>query len=244
MSVETAPGLSIASATGIDVSLPVAGAGARAYAFAIDWISRLILALAWYVVAVFIYNGDGSLRAPPAASARWFFAAVAPALAIYFLYHPVAEIVMRGRTPGKRSAGIRIVTRHGGVPGIGALAVRNIFRLIDSLPGFYGIGLTVMVFSRDSLRFGDMAAGTLLVYEHGDAETAPPLAAAERLGALDAVGAEIVADLLQRWGDLEPEARVRLSRRVLERYLGASADLSEGDELSWRSRIERLARPA
>jgi len=62
-----------------------------------------------------------------------------------------------------RSAGIRIVTRAGAPPGAGALLVRNIFRLIDSLPVAYGVGLTLMVLTRESLRCGDMAAGTLLV---------------------------------------------------------------------------------
>jgi len=41
-----------------------------------------------------------------------------------------------------------------------------------------------------------------------------------------------------------PDARIRLARQLLQRYLGAEADLSAGDELEWRSRLERLARPA
>ena len=44
----SAPGLNIDSDTGIDVSLPVAGPGARAYAFLVDWHVRVILALAWF----------------------------------------------------------------------------------------------------------------------------------------------------------------------------------------------------
>ena len=38
-------------------------------------------------------------------------------------------------------AGVRIVARDGGVPSAGALLARNVFRLIDSLPVFYGVGL-------------------------------------------------------------------------------------------------------
>ena len=41
---------------------------------------------------------------------------------------------MRGRTPGKRIAGVRLVTREGDIPGVGALLLRNVFRLLDSLP--------------------------------------------------------------------------------------------------------------
>jgi hypothetical protein len=166
-----------------------------------------------------------------------------PAFAIYFLYHPVLEVLMRGRTPGKRSAGIQVVTRSGGLPGAGALLVRNVFRLIDSLPVAYGVGLTLMVLTRESLRCGDMAAGTLLVYERSVADSDLLQSAARRVGRLDPVGAEIVADLLERWESLVPEARVRLARQLLQRYLGAAADLSEADELQWRSRLELLARP-
>jgi len=67
--------------------------------------------------------------------------------------------------------------------------------------------------------------------------------AAQRVGKLDTLGAEIAADLLQRWPNLVPEARIRLARLLLQHYLGAEADLSEADELQWRARVERLARP-
>jgi uncharacterized RDD family membrane protein YckC len=240
---QVAPGLIIDSVTGIEVSLPIAGPGVRSFAFIIDWHIRTVLALAWYVAAGLLYNGRWSLSAPLTNDARWFAAVVLPALAIYFLYQPLAELAMRGRTPGKRSAGIRVVTRQGGPPGVGPLLVRNVFRLIDSLPAFYGVGLALVVFTRDHVRCGDMAAGTLLVYDRSDADALPPEAVAVRLGTLDAAGAEIVADLLQRWPALMPEARVRLARAVLQRYLGSAADLSDGDELQWRARLERLATP-
>jgi len=237
------PALSVDSVTGIDVSLPIAGPGARSYAFIIDWHIRLILALAWYVVAASVVNGDFSLAAPTAHPQRWFAVVLVPALAIYFLYHPVVEVAMRGSTPGKRRVGIRVVTRAGGPAGAGALLVRNVFRLIDSLPVFYGVGLTLTVLTRDSLRCGDMAAGTLLVYERSAADTELLQNAAQRIGKLDTAGAEIAADLLQRWTSLVPEARIRLARQLLQRYLGADADLRPGDDLEWRSRLERLARP-
>jgi uncharacterized RDD family membrane protein YckC len=240
---EPLPGLSVDSVTGIDVSLPVAGPGVRSFAFLIDWHIRLLLALAWWLLGSFLYNGRLALNAPLAHQQAWFGTVMLPAFAIYFLYHPVLEVLMRGRTPGKRSAGIQVVTRSGGLPGAGALLVRNVFRLIDSLPVAYGVGLTLMVLTRESLRCGDMAAGTLLVYERSVADSDLLQSAARRVGRLDPVGAEIVADLLERWESLVPEARVRLARQLLQRYLGAAADLSEADELQWRSRLELLARP-
>src|SRR5271170_3370430 len=121
----SAPDLSIDSDTGVEVSLPVAGPGARAYAFLVDWHVRAVLALAWYTLAALIFNGGLRLRPPLTNDARWFIWVVAPAFVIYFLYHYVLEAAMHGRTPGKRLAGVRIAARDGGVPSAGALLTRN-----------------------------------------------------------------------------------------------------------------------
>ncbi|HEV7714670.1 MAG TPA: hypothetical protein VGO53_03690, partial [Steroidobacteraceae bacterium] len=51
------PDLVVDSVTGVDVSLPVAGPGVRAYAFVIDWHIRAVLFVAWYVVCALVYNG-------------------------------------------------------------------------------------------------------------------------------------------------------------------------------------------
>jgi len=240
---EVAPGLVVDSVTGIDVSLPVAGPGARAYAFLVDWHIRVILALGWFVLGALLYNGRFSLSPPLTNDVRWFGAVVAPALAIYFLYHHAVELAMRGSTPGKRMAGVRIVARDGGAPSAGALLTRNVFRLVDSLPLFYGVGLVAVVLTRDNLRIGDMAAGTLLVFEHADARLPTPAADAQRVSRLDAAGAEIVAELLERWPALQPEARVRLARQVLTRYGADPAESGNHDDAAWRTRLERLARP-
>ena len=233
------PDLTVDSVTGVDVSLAVAGPGARSYAFLIDWHIRLILACAWYAAGALLFNGRMSLAAPALPSGRWFALVLLPAAAIYFLYHYVLEIVMRGRTPGKRAAGVQIVTRAGGAPGVGALLTRNVFRLIDSLPLCYGVGLVAAAVTREHLRIGDMAAGTLLVYERGGTA----LAELGGHGELDAAGTEIVHELLARWAQLEPEARVRLAQRVLARYAPETGDgnaaTADGEVL--RGRLERLA---
>jgi uncharacterized RDD family membrane protein YckC len=229
--------LAIDSVTGIDVSLPVAGAGARALAFLGDWHIRFVLALAWFAAAGFIYNGRLSLTAPVGNEPSWIGAVVAPPLAIYFLYHPLLEIVMRGRTPGKRWAGVRIAARDGGVPGIGPLLVRNVFRLIDSMPLFYGVGLVLTVLTREHVRVGDMAAGTLLVYDGRNA--ALPVAAAGD-ARLDPVGLELAAELLERWPELTPAARVHLAQQLLTRHVAGI--VPESDEGALRAQLQQLLR--
>jgi uncharacterized RDD family membrane protein YckC len=235
---EVAPGHVIDSATGIDVSLPRAGPGARSYAFIADWHIRLVLALAWYVVGALLYNGRPSLSPPLTNEAQWFGLIVAPALAIYFLYHYVVELALHGSTPGKRMAGVRIVTRDGSAPSAGALLLRNVFRVIDSIPLMYGVGLILVVATRDNVRLGDIAAGTLLVYERGRGEL--PLDAGARGGALDAPGAEILAELLERWPTLGTEARVALARQFWLRYCGDTATLGD-DDGEWHARLQQLA---
>src|SRR5207237_1086430 len=96
--------------------------------------------------------------------------------------------------------------------------------------------------TRDHLRIGDMAAGTLLVFERAEARLPGSAAAAARgAGHLDAAGAEIVAELLERWSTLTPEARQRLARQVLERYGGGEPAASRLAS-DYRLRAHELAR--
>jgi uncharacterized RDD family membrane protein YckC len=257
------PDLAVDSVTGVDVSLPVAGPGARAYAFLLDWHIRAILGIAWYVVAALIYNGRLSLSAPLNPAAGWFAFVVTPAAAIYFLYHYVLEIAMHGRTPGKRMAGVHIVARDGGTPTVGSLLTRNVFRLVDSLPLFYGVGLVATMLTRDHVRVGDMAAGTLLVYSRTATALFEHVNVASLGQGLDAASAEIVNDLLQRWSTLDVAARRRLTREVLSRYghlpmeskervqlndtstdtgTQPSSTRSADDDTPLRMQLERLAR--
>jgi uncharacterized RDD family membrane protein YckC len=239
---EAAPELSIDSATGIDVTLPLAGAGVRSYAFVVDWHIRLVLALAWYYAGALLYNytrgGEFTVAMPVDTDPLWFGAVLSPALALYFLYHPVLELGMRGSTPGKRLAGVRVVTREGGAPSAGALLVRNVFRLVDSLPVAYALGLTLAALTREHVRCGDMAAGTLLVY----VTASPGLAVspASTAGSLDVASAELVAELLARWHGLTVAARAALARQLLERCGRAAGELAPLDDAALHQALVAL----
>jgi uncharacterized membrane protein SpoIIM required for sporulation/uncharacterized RDD family membrane protein YckC len=163
--MQSTPDLVADSVTGVEVVLPIAGPGARSFAFLIDWLIRTILAVTWFVVSALVHNGRWSLAQPVVPDAGWFILVLTPTAVIFLLYHPILEIAMRGRTPGKRMAGIRIVDRAGTSPSIAALAARNAFRIIDSFPLTYGVGLTFAMATRDHVRIGDLAAGTVLIYD-------------------------------------------------------------------------------
>ncbi|HSY07835.1 MAG TPA: stage II sporulation protein M [Steroidobacteraceae bacterium] len=157
--------LFVDSVTGVDVALRIAGPGARSFAFLLDWCFRAVVAIAWWVVAAPLYNHRLSLARPLEPDALWFALVAGPPLAIFLLYHPVLEVLMGGRTPGKRIAAVRIIAQDGATPSVGALLVRNVFRVIDSLPVVYGVGLLTAMIRDDHVRIGDLAAGTLLVYD-------------------------------------------------------------------------------
>jgi uncharacterized RDD family membrane protein YckC len=235
--------LRVPSVTGIDLELRIAGPGARSYAFVIDWHIRVLAALGWLLAGALATGG--AFGAPLEPSTGYTFGVIAPSATIYFLYHPVLEIVMRGRTPGKRIAGVRIVKRDGGAPGIGALLIRNAFRLVDSLPMFYLVGLGATIVTEQSVRIGDIAAGTLLVYDEARPDEALdglPLEAVARLGLENA---ELVRDMLTRWNEIRPQAREDLARGLLGKLRIQEIDATDaGRRAQLEQLIGRTAGPA
>jgi uncharacterized membrane protein SpoIIM required for sporulation/uncharacterized RDD family membrane protein YckC len=161
----TPPVIAVPSATGVDARVVLAGPGARAIAFVLDWLLRGALSLAWLLLAAWAILGNLDFDIPADVETLWYLAGAVPATAIYFLYHPVLEPLMAGRTPGKRMTGLRVLTPEGLVPSTGALVTRNVFRIIDSMPAFYVVGLSFVMFGRRHLRLGDLAAGTVLAVE-------------------------------------------------------------------------------
>lgn len=59
------------------------------------------------------------------------------------LFHFCLESLM-GRTPGKKSVGITVVSGDGSPPSTRALAIRNLLRPLDFVVG-YGLGFVTMV---------------------------------------------------------------------------------------------------
>jgi uncharacterized RDD family membrane protein YckC len=202
---------------------------------------RIIIAGLWLFVASAVMQFHLEWKSQGA------LLAVLPPLAFYFLYHPVLEIAMSGQTPGKRMAGVRILSRSGGQASVAALLIRNIFRLIDSLPGFYLVGLVTCLFSQHRVRVGDFAAGTLLVVE--DLEGEKSLARVESLAArstLPLETLELADQILERWDSLQPEKREEIARALLAQILpaGDAADLSIWTERRLRAQLKALLHPA
>ncbi|MGH8582672.1 MAG: RDD family protein, partial [Gammaproteobacteria bacterium] len=198
--------------------LPVAGLGARSYAFVIDWHIRIALLLAWFLFVIAL-----GLDIASGWSEVWAgvpdlgLLVLAPPLALYFLYHPVLEVLYRGSTPGKRLAGVRIVASDGQDASTGALVIRNVFRLVDSLPGFYLVGIITVLMTRQQLRIGDLAAGTLLVYESGLSSLAFAALGEAQSDLKSWEARETALALLERWGSLDKTTRRSLATALLRK---------------------------
>lgn len=238
-----AESLRVASVTGVDLDLCIAGLGGRSYAFVVDWHIRAVGAIAWYGLGSLILYGDLTVPQQSDIDTPFLLIVVLPTLLVYVLYHPVLEIVMQGRTPGKRIAGVRIVSLDGQVPGVGALLIRNVLRMLDSLPSFYVVGLTVVLTTRQSRRVGDIAAGTLLVYEGAEYASAAFEEASFLVTDTEQADVEadvekvaLVRELLRRWKHLTPAAR----RQLAGRLLGEDRDAHAEDDL--KRRLEALIR--
>jgi uncharacterized RDD family membrane protein YckC len=215
--------LDLQTVDAVNLGLEIAGIGSRAYAFTIDLHIRVLAALAWLLPATWLLPRFGT-----SLGEAGILLMLGPPALIYLLYHPVLEIAMRGRTPGKRYASLRILTLDGRTPGAGALLLRNIFRILDSMPGVYALGLVAMAVTAQRTRIGDIAAGTVVVFD-----------GVRHAGALDALRAEaamspqatlLVRELLDRWPELEAGVRRQLAQRLLEPSAGdADALVIDGE---------------
>ena len=209
------------SADAMSYTLEIAGVGARSYAFVLDWHIRLLVALVWLYLAAFLFydlSVFSTLFEEDTADNTAAWVVFMPAVIVYFFYHPVLETVMHGSTPGKRMAGVRIMTLEGFTPGIGSILIRNIFRLIDGLPGVYTVGLLVAIFTRNHVRIGDIAAGTVLVYEKQTGKQSLSDVAQQSLNSsLSAENYDLLLELLERWNQLDKNQRIRLGQNYLKK---------------------------
>jgi len=225
----------------VEVDFELAGPGSRFCAMIIDTLLMFLVMflLAMILLALNIAFFDNLRRSfGPSGNRLGGWLTWVNALAILFLfgiffgYYAFFEMVMRGQTPGKRSMKIRVIRDDGTPAAAMDILVRNLVRMIDTLPVFYGLGGTVMFFHPMNKRLGDLAAGTIVIkereldyraqqdkkYAMAKVEAAvenPELTPNER---------RLLTGFIQRRIELLPEARVqlaeRLARPLFEKYGG------------------------
>lgn len=86
------------------------------------------------------------------------------------MYPLLMEVFNHGQSLGKKLMGIKVVNLDGSTPAISSYLLRWILLLVD-MTAF--IGLTCIVFTRNSQRLGDLAAGTTVVSLTRDSQNSP-----------------------------------------------------------------------
>jgi uncharacterized RDD family membrane protein YckC len=142
------------------------------------------------------------------------------ALAIFLVtggYFMLFEILWSGQTPGKRLVGVRVIRENGYPIRPVDAVIRNLVRVVDWLPGIYGVGVLTMLLNQRSKRLGDFASGTIVVREGPRGPGAAPLAshASQPRGyALSNRDATLVRDFLLRRGGMHALPRSQLAERL------------------------------
>jgi len=136
---------------GIVLKLRTAGPLVRSYAWLIDFFIRAGIMIA--IASVFGYFGKAGMGIILILSflMEWFY--------------PVIFEVYSGATPGKKVVGLIVVHDNGTPVYFVSSVLRNLLRVADFFPLFYGAGLVTMSLNTNFKRLGDMAAGTLVVYK-------------------------------------------------------------------------------
>lgn len=137
----------------IELSLNVAGLVPRASAWLIDLLIRGGIYFAFFILLSALGEfGQGIF------------------LIIFFLvewFYPVFFEVRTGATPGKKKYNLMVCQDNGTPISWQSSITRNLLRVADFLPMLFGFGILSMLFHKDFKRLGDIAAGTIVVYQDG-----------------------------------------------------------------------------
>jgi len=161
---------SVELAEGVEIRLRMAGPVLRAGAYLIDLIIRTVLLIGCTITIFIAGVAIGGKVAQGLLLLSWFL--------LDWLYPIMFEAGKRGATPGKRIVGLRVVQATGSPITLGQAVVRNFLRFIDGMPVFtYTFGLTRCLATKRFQRLGDLAAGTVVIYDRIQAmpvTSAPP----------------------------------------------------------------------
>ena len=142
----------------IDIQFQQAGIGSRFYAALIDTALLTLISLVGYYVNRQFISELGDIVG------NWLSALGGVIVfALFWGYYIAFEVTTNGQSVGKRVLGLRVI-KEGGYPiGFADAAIRNLVRIVDFLPFFYGVGLICMLANKNWRRLGDLAAGTLVI---------------------------------------------------------------------------------
>ena len=152
----------------VHLEFVLAGIGSRFMAVFLD----MLIQIALYVVLFFMAVGLAAVNDFSKSRSMWILAVWSLVVfCIYWGYYAAFEIFWQGQTPGKRWAGIRVIKESGRPINAFEAITRNLMRVVDLFPGFYGFGVVTMMLNRKNRRLGDFVAGTIVVHETSERES-------------------------------------------------------------------------
>jgi uncharacterized RDD family membrane protein YckC len=229
----------------VPFSYRVAGLGSRLLAWLVDLGFLVLLGFLGYLMGMVLEMGRPGLGV--ALILLWQFV-------LMWAYFLLFEWLWQGQTPGKRLVGLRVIQWRGTAISFYQSAVRNVLRMVDFLPGGYGLGVAVAACNREGRRLGDLAADTLVVHVErrrpplqalaegqGEIEHARLAQARQRLGQLSREQKQTLLDLCLRREQLRFTERARLFQAAGQ-YLEANLELAPLEHESPEKFVARLAR--
>ncbi len=198
----------------VSLQYDIAGIGSRGTAAIVDTLIQAIALVAIFVALSAATAVLGLSLTLSRGGTALFIGLMA--LAIFIVtsgYFMLWEIVWSGQTPGKRLVGVRVIRENGyPIRPIDAV-IRNLVRIVDWLPLFYGVGMLSMLLNQRSRRLGDFASGTIVVRERS---SVIPMSSTTSSGgyALRSADASLVRDFLMRRSTMNPHLRAQLASRI------------------------------
>lgn len=243
-------GLAVDSPEGATFRYELASLTDRAKAYGMDLLIRVGVMLAIGLVFVFALG--------PA-----IFAGIGLWLILYFVvewgYYVFFELLWNGQSPGKRIFDLRVVKVGGEPIGFFESVLRNLLRAADGLPplgfvGSYASGSLAMLVTKRFQRFGDLAAGTVVILERkswysgvasrpgkpapGLAASGPPVGEAQLRGLrLSNRELQLLADFVERQDRLHPERREELAQVLAAPYARRFGLQVGGDATAFLTRL-------
>jgi len=131
----------------VSLEYGIAGIGSRAGAAIID---TLLQALALLILAAAGLGAGAAMSIVTGQFASIILLAVMVlgGFVVTSGYFLIFEIVWNGQTPGKRALGVRVIRENGYPLRPVDSVIRNVVRIADWLPFFYGLGVLVMLLNK------------------------------------------------------------------------------------------------
>jgi uncharacterized RDD family membrane protein YckC len=222
----------------------LAGAGNRGFAAVLDFVIALLLVFAALMLLSLVPFGGGN---------ELFIAggvAIIVTLVLIWAYFILLEWLWNGQTIGKRVYKLRVINEDGSPARFTAVLIRNLLRLVDFLPAFYGVGVLIIVLSPKSQRLGDLAAGTYVVraprpeVDWFSLRTVTPLGAGTTAETRRMPGEaqRLVREFVAREAELAPTERARIAALIAAKLRPYAVEDQELNDIDLIHAIARSLR--